>query len=405
MTNAISLADLPDRQEFIAGGPAAFWTRTPDPVGPRAVRFGEGLLLLRFEDCRAAFADRRLVQGNLALLEAMPDVDPAFLERRRRAILDMEGADHVRLRRLAMPALSPAASDAYRSHAAEIIGGLVDRVVARGRCDAVTDLCQPYPIPVMTAVLGVAGEDIAFFSRCAEAWTRWIRHGPAAISAAMAAHNEMDDYLSGLVARRREALGEDMISDLIRAEEDGDRLTAHEIIHLIAALVVAATDTTRFSLASGLCLFANHPDQWDQLAADPSLAVGAAEEVLRYAPVAALLRRSAAEDLEIAGVAVPRGTTIFLSPAVANHDPEAFPDPECFTIHRPITRPNLTFGAGRKHCLGSHLARAELQEALVLLSQRLPHLDHDGPATWAEPLAFFQGPTSLPIRWSPPGHR
>lgn len=399
MDDITAISDLPTRSEFLTAGPTPFWERLPPSGGPRAVRLEGGVLLTRFEDCRQAFADRRLVQGNLAILEANPTVDPAFVARRRHAILDMEGEDHMRLRKLAMPALSPAAAELYRAHMRRIMGELIDAVADQGRCEAVAALCRPYPVPVVCAVLGVPPEDIDFFSYCAEAWTRWIRKGLAEVPAAMTAHAEMDAYLGKLVARRRSDPGEDMVTALIQAEEDGDRLSGDEIVHLIAALIVAGVDTTRYMLASALHLFASHPEAWARLARESERAPQAVEEVLRYAPVAALLRRVAADDIAFAGLALPKGTTVFISPAAANRDPDAYPDPDRFSIERDGARPHLTFAGGRKHCLGAHLARAELQEALILLARRLPGLELDGDPVWADPLAFFQGALELPIRW------
>lgn len=397
----MQFSDLEEREAFLIDASLPFWERIPALGSPRAMRLEGGLLLTRFEDCRAVLASRTFQKANIAILESMPGIDAAFVERRRHAILDMEGLDHMRLRKLAMPALSPAASDAGRPYMRQIIGALIDQVAADGGCDAAARLCRPYPIPVICAVLGVPSQDIDFFTRCAEVWTRWVREGVSGVPAAMAAHQEMDGYLGDLVGRRRQDPREDLITELIRSEEDGDRLTSEEIIHLVASLIIAGTDTTRMALGSALYLFAQHPDQWAALAADPTLAPAAAEEVLRYAPVSALLRRTAVEDADLDGLHIPAGASVFISPATANRDPDLFPDPETFSIRRDAARAHLTFGGGRKHCLGAHLSRAELQEALVALSQRLPNLALDGEPAWTPPRSLLQGAVRMPVRWTP----
>ncbi len=400
MESASALAEAPLCREFIGEAAVPFWERINGDGARRVYQLEGGYLLTSFRDCRAVLMNPALRKANIDILQQMPGIDPAFVARRRHALLDMEGANHLRLRRLAAPALSGSVGDHFRPHMQNIITGLVEAVVAEGRCEAGAALCRPYPIPVVCAVLGVPAEQVAMFTRCAEAWTRWIREGVAGVPAAMAAHEEMDAYLSDLVARRRSDPGPDLITALIRSQEESDRLTTDEIIHLVGGLVVAGTDTTRMALGSALYLFAHHPNQWTALGEDPTLAAAATEEVLRYAPVSALLRRTAVEDVVVEGLAFPAGTTIFISPATANRDPAIYSEPDRFSIFRQSPRQHQTFGGGRKSCLGAHLARAELQEALIVLSQRLPRLALDGEPAWAPPRSLLQGATRMPIRWA-----
>jgi cytochrome P450 len=399
VTGSPEIDALPRRESFIESGPEPFWLRIPQGH-PRALDLEGGILLTSYQDCRAVLMNPVFRKANLSILQSMPDVDPRFVDRRRKAILDMEGPDHLRLRALAMPALSAARSQEWRPYMRAVMSGLLDAVEGAGACEAGASLCRPYPIPVVCAVLGVPAEQVAFFTRCAEAWTRWIREGASGVPAAMAAHDEMDDFLGELIARRRGEPSNDLVSALIRSEEEGDRLTTEEIVHLVAGLVVAGTDTTRMALGSALYLFARHPEQWRALRTDPSLVAGAVEEVLRYAPVSALLRRVANEDVNLEGLSIEAGTTVFIAPATANRDPSAYADPQLFSIRRETPRRHMTFGGGRKHCLGAHLARAELQEALLLLSARLPGLALDGEAAWAPPRSLLQGAVTVPIRWS-----
>jgi cytochrome P450 len=389
------------RSSYIRKGPGPFWERLALPdAGERVMHIGKAMVLLRHEDCMAVLRDPRFTQWNFAQVERNPAIDRRFVERRRQAFLSMEGVDHQRLRRLAMVALSPQVVDRHRPRMRALIDGLIDAVLPAGRMEAVGELLERYPLPVICGVLGVPPDDIPFFSQTALDWTRWMYGGPAAVPAALAAHEAMDDYMSRLVAGRTQIDGDDVISGLLRAESEGDRLSREEVIHTAASLIVPGLETTFSSLGSGLYLFAQHPDQWERLAADPALLPGAVEEILRFAPVGPTLERIANDDVEVNGLAVPRDTQVVVALAAVNRDPALFPDPHRFDITRRPQRLHMTFGGGRHTCLGLHLARAELQEALGGLSRRLTRLALDGETTWSIPLGF-QGPRRMPMRFQP----
>lgn len=385
------------RHSYLAPGATPFWQRFPAPEAARAMSLNGATLLLAYEDCRAAFADRRLVQANLALLEAEPGIDPRFIARRRHAILDMEGEAHVRLRRLVMRAFSPSACEAYRTIMRGEINDRLDALAGASVFDAADAICRPYPGAVISKILGVPPADIDFFIGCAEAWTRWIREGLDAVPAAIAAHAEMDRYLLALVEARADAPQPDLISALLSAEEDGDKLSHMEIVWLVAGLVVAGVDTTRNALANALYLFCDHPQDWARLRADPATIAPAIEEVLRFAPVAPLMRRVASEALDLNGLAIAQGQHVLISIGSANRSATHFPDPHRFDAARAPSFPHLTFAAGRKHCLGAHLARMELHEALARLSQAWPNLAREGETQWHDAFAF-QGPSALILR-------
>jgi cytochrome P450 len=384
------------RASFIRSGPGPFWERMAQAGGERVVQVGQALVLLRHEDCMAVLRDPRFTQWNFAQVERNPAIDRRFVERRRQAFLSMEGPDHQRLRRLAMVALSPQAMDRHRPRMRATMNRLIDAVASASQIDAVGELLEHYPMPVICGVLGVPDTDIPFFSQTALDWTRWMYGGPAAVPAALAAHDAMDDYMHRLVHGRHDLEGEDVISGLLRAESEGDRLTREEVIHTAASLIVPGLETTFSSLGSGLYLFAQHPDQWEALAQDPTLLPGAVEEILRFAPVGPTLERIAGEDIELDGLKIPRDAHVVVALAAVNRDPQLFPDPDRFDILRRPQRLHMTFGGGRHTCLGLHLARAELQEALGCLSQRLTGLHLAGEVRWSMPLGF-QGPRAMPM--------
>jgi cytochrome P450 len=190
------------------------------------------------------------------------------------------------------------------------------------------------------------------------------------------------------------------VTRLIQAEDGGDRLSPIELRSLIAALLFAGYDTTRNQLGIAMALFCDHPDQWTVLGSNPSLAVNAVEEVLRFLGVIAVAPRIAVEDLQVGEYLVPAGTVLSLGTGAANHDPAAFVAPERFDITVEREEPPLTFGGGPHYCLGANLARAEMQEALIILSRRMPDLRADGTITWRPRTGIF-GPTRLPLAFRP----
>jgi len=312
-------------------------------------------------------------------------------------MLVREGPDHQRLRQLSLRAFTPKAVDRHRPYMREVMTELVADVPPDGRCDAVATLTQQYPIPIMCRLLGAPTADLPLFSRIAEAVLNAQTGDPDQCEAGLAAHDEIDDYMRALIERRRDDPGPDLLSDLIHAEADEGRLTVEELVHLGVSVIVAGTDTTRNELALALHLFADHPDQWALLGERPELAAGAAEEVTRYAPIGHVLARVPESDIEVDGVVIPAGRMVTLFVAAANRDPRVFADPDRFDITRPTGRANLAFGHGAKYCLGVNLARAELAEALVVLSSTFDRIELEAPATW-NTNAFLQGPARLPVR-------
>ena len=216
-----------------------------------------------------------------------------------------------------------------------------------------------------------------------------------------AADAELEAYLEDLIAAKRAAPGHDLLSDLIAVEEAGDRLSTEELVSLAVAVLMAGTDTTRNQLACALALFAEHPEQWALLAERPDLAPRAVEEAMRYLGAVRGTVRVTPEDVVFRDVLFPRGTLVSVALAAANRDPRTFDEPDSFDITRERTGQQMTFGSGIHHCMGAALARAELQEALVLLSRRMPGLAVDGPVEW-KPTSFgIWGPARLPLRFAP----
>jgi cytochrome P450 len=365
-----------------------------------------GFTILHYDDAVAVLRDKRWHSATSRIMELHGVTDPTYLARRRTSILSAEGEEHTRLRRLVGKAFSPRAADRLRPFMREVVGGLVDAVAPHGRADVAVDICEPYPIPIICELLGAPKHDWKLFSRWATDVLR-IFNGNLAedLPVIMAAQDELDAYTRELIAERRSLPADDLLTDLIAAEEAGDKLSTEELLMMVEAVIVGGTDTTRNQLGCALALFAEHPQQWRLLADQPELAPQAVEEVMRYFGAVRATGRFASEEIEYRGVVFPAGTFVSPSLAGANRDRSVFERPDVFDITRPPSgQPHLTFGAGIHYCLGAALARAELQEALPLLARRLPGLALAGPITWKPNAVGIFGPEHLPVTFTPEPH-
>jgi cytochrome P450 len=284
----------------------------------------------------------------------------------------------------------------------ELAEELVGRFAGTGECEFMADFADHYPIEVMCQLLGVPPEDHLRFARWGDALTH-------VLSLELGLHldevNEalagLNDYLDGLIAERQGAPRQDLVSQLIAAGDDGDRLKPLELRALLGGLVFAGYDTTRNQLALAMTLFCEHPDQWELVAERPELVAPAVEEVMRVAGVVFVTPRVAVEDIELDGWRIPAWTLVSLSLSAANHDPTAFEDPHGFDITA-TREPQLTFGGGPHFCLGANLARAEMQEALPVLSRRLGPIALAAEPRWRSTATTgIFGPTRLGLRFSP----
>ena len=363
-----------------------------------------GFSILQYSDAVAVLRDKRWHSAASKIPEMMGITDPAFAERRV-SILSAEGDVHTRLRRLVAKSFSPRSADRLRPFMREVVDGLVDKVAANGRADIAVDICEPYPIPIICELLGAPKEDWELFSRWAEDVLR-IFNGTVLdeLDVIKAAQMELDEYSRGLIADRRNDPRDDLITDLIAAEEEGDRLSTEELVMMVDAVIVGGTDTTRNQLGCTVGLFTEHPQQWKLLAEQPELAPRAVEEAMRYFGAVRGTARFASEEIVYRDVAFAEGSMVMPSLALANRDPEVFDDPGTFDITREAAgQPHLTFGSGIHYCLGAALARAELQEALPILARRMPDLAVDGAIEWKPATTAIFGPAHLPVTFTP-GH-
>lgn len=316
-----------------------------------------------------------------------------------RNILCIDGADHRRLRSLVNPALTPRAVERYRPAMRGFIEELFAPVAESGSCEFVDAIAKPYPSLTIATVMGAPLTDAPRLHH----WSNLIQRQFASnllderaeIEQAVV---EFYDYAHDLLAQRRESPGDDLISKLIAARFEGDRLSDDELVNLVLNVLIGGVDTTQSQLAHAVRLLAQHPDQWALLAERPELAPAAVEEALRFEPITPFTARIAIEDVEYRDVTFPADTVVMVSAFNGNRDGEAWAEPERFDIAAERTAGGrlLTFGAGIHYCLGANLARAEMQEALTFLAPRMPGLRLDGEPEFGTVHGIY-GLDSLPI--------
>jgi cytochrome P450 len=399
MSTLVHDLDLPE-VEMIPGREAALAVARQIADRHWLARSPMGYALTRHADVVALLRDKRF-HSALSLLPQMQGVtDSVFMEERPKSILALEGDEHHRLRRLVAPAFTPAAADKLRPFMRQKMEELVDTLEAGGRCELTEDVCEPYPIAVICELFGAPQEDWKLFSHWASQIFKLFNMQLAEdLPEIQQASTELDAYIRELIARRRSVPGDDLLSRLIAAEEAGDRLTTDEMVTLAATVLMAGTDTTRNQLACSVAVLAEHPDQWALLRERPELAHRAVEETMRYLGAVRGTARIASEDIEFRGVLFPAGTLVSTSLVAANMDPTVWHDPDTLDISQEREAPQLTFGSGIHFCLGAALARAELQEALVVLATRMPNLALAEPVQWKPDTTGIWGPSRLALRF------
>ncbi len=362
-----------------------------------------GYSILRYDDVVAVLRDKRWHSAVPLVIEMSAEATPEFKMRRRESILSAEGDTHVRLRRLVAPAFSPRRADTLRPAMRDVVNDLVDRVASSGSADIATDICEPYPIPIICELLGAPKADWELFSRWATDVLRVFDNNfKVDMPAIMAAQDELDAYTRGLIADRRSKPRDDLLTDLIAMEEAGDRLTTEELVMMVEAVIVGGTDTTRNQLGLAVDTLIDHPDKWCLLADDPATAPRFVEETMRLNGAVRATGRVASCDIEYRDVLFPAGTIVFPALATANRDGSIFSDPNLLDpTNRESSQPQLTFGSGIHYCLGAALARAELQEALPLLARRMPNIRRTDEPRYKIATAGIFGPTSLPVGFDP----
>jgi cytochrome P450 len=396
-----TIADLPELNTF---GPD--FQEDPHGMLRDALRRGPlaqgpfGMEALSYEAVQAVIRDRRYLAPAGLTLAAQGITEGPLWDRVSKGILSIDGEEHARLRRFVAQSFTPRTTERLRTSMRSVMTELLDAAPDEGELDVV-ELVKSYPIAVICELLGTPRDDWEKFS----AWTDDI-FKIFQFNAAndepdiLRAFAELDDYLDGMVEQRRAEPRDDLMTELVHAEDEGDRLTRPELRMLAGAVLSAGTDTTRNQLAAAMHTFCDHPDQWKLVPDSAADAMGVVDEVMRFSPAIFGTARSAGEDVELLGVDIPAGTLVSVNTAAANRDPSMFDDPDRFDIQRVGAPPHLTFGGGIHYCLGVHLAKAELAEGIVQMRQKWTTVEQAGPAPW-KPVVGISGPITLPVRVAP----
>ena len=314
-------------------------------------------------------------------------------------MLFMDPPQHTRLRKLASHAFTPARVAVLRTHIRQIVSRLLDEVAPAGRMDVIHDLAEPLPAIVTAEMLGVPVADRDQL----KAWTTDFaemlgnfQHNPDRVPRMLRTVAEMTDYFHRTVREQRDHPQEGLISSLMNAEIDGDRLTDDEVVATSIVTMVGGQETTTNLIGNGVITLLRNPEALERLRSDPSLIPGSVEEMLRYESPSQHTGRLAPDDRELGGKLIRKGQAVMAVMAAANRDPERFPDPDRFDIMRSDNR-HLAFGYAAHFCFGAALARIEGQEALDALVRRFPDIRFEPePLVWRNN-SGLRGVVALPV--------
>lgn len=364
------------------------------PLGAwRLSRYDDCVHLLREVKCGVRFADGRPAIG------ASP---PGITGGPGEFMLQQDPPVHTRLRRLVSKAFTPRAVEALRERVRANVKSLLEAALARGEMDVIADLALPVPSTVICEMMGVPLEDRPRFT----AWTGDATHLLAAefapvdvVQRGLESAGNLALYFQQLIETRRGKLADDLLSELIRAEESGDRLSPSELLVQSIGLLIAGFETTIGLIGNGVYQLVRHPGELARLRREPELARTAVDECLRFdGPIGATLR-ILHEEAEFGGIRLPRDTRVVVMLDAANRDPVKFPEPDRFDVGRSPNE-HLAFGGGAHLCLGAHLARMEAQEAIGALATRTRKIELlSEKRSWGRSL--FRVPGELPVRLWP----
>jgi cytochrome P450 len=372
------MADIqfnPMAPEFVVDPyPTYHRLRAEDPVHHSPLGFW---VLTRYADVIAMLRDPRLIKEPIAAFVAARfgmAVPPGL----GLSMLDRDPPDHTRLRGLVSKAFTPKALESLRPHIQGIVDGLLAKVEGRGEMDLIEEFAYPLPVRVICEMLGVPVADHERFKQ----WGLDIARGLDAImlppdsevaQRSMAGRRALAAYFRELIAERRAAPREDMLSALIAAEEAGDKLNEDELMATCLLLLVAGHETTVNLIGNGSLALLRHPAELRKLRDNPGLITSAVEELLRFDGPVQRTARIPSEDITIGDHTIPKGEMVMPFLGAADRDPAQFPDPDCLDITRGDNR-HIAFGMGIHFCLGAPLARMEGQIAINTMLQRLPKL-------------------------------
>ncbi len=407
----LSDIDLLDRDRFTQGVPHEWFTylRNNAPVYKHPEPDGPGFwVITKYDDVVTVGRDGATYssdqkRGGVVGLEAWPDDAPDFTGEGR-LMLTMDAPEHTRYRKLVNRGFTPRQMRMLEPHIRELTAKIIDEVIEQGGCDYVVDVAAELPLQVIAEMLGVPMEDR---HKVFEWSNRMVgSEDPeyqVSAEAVMNAQVEMFMYANELAAERRKDPRDDIITALLNAEVEGDRLSEMDFNLFFLLIAVAGNETTRNSIAHGIKAFCDFPDQYQLLVDDPTRAASATEEIVRWASPVMYFRRNVTRDTELRGQQIKEGDKVSIWYISANRDEEVFDEPFKFDILRSPNEHVGFGGGGPHHCLGANLARMEINVLLEEMAKRVPKIERAGEV---QPLRsnFIAGIKHMPVKY-PAGKR
>lgn len=361
-----------------------------------------GFVTLDRESGEHFLRSRSTMFPSMTLAALFNVTEGALYEEMSKNLITRHGDDHRRLRGLVNPALAPRRVDTYRPAIRGVLADVMDTVADSGQVEFIGGFAKPYTSQVIAHVLGAPRDDAPRLHY----WSNLIQRqfdpqslmNPEVRAEIEQGVADCYGYIDALIEARRAAPGDDLITDLIQAEEAGDKLNHDELRNLIFSILLGGVDTSQSQLAHSIRILAEHPDQWALLRERPhELAPKVTDEALRYEPITPFTARMTTEAVEYRGIAFPENAVILVSSWHANRDGVESPDQFDITAERDGARV-LTFGAGIHYCVGANLARAEIQEGLIFLAENVTAITADGAPEFGTPSGIY-GLDRLPLRF------
>ena len=392
--------DLTNPDTFVPGYPheAFRLLRAEAPIYWHPERGGGGFwVVTKYDDVKAVSLDSKTYSsGRGGTL--MREFEGEELEANQAIMLNMDAPRHTRFRRLVNVGFSPRMVSRLESHVRDMTTKIIDAVAARGECDFVTEIAAELPLQVIVEMIGVPMEDRHLVFK----WSNQMvgfddpEYGE---QISRIASMEMFMYANQLALARKDSLRDDLVSVLMSAAVDGEKLSEVEFDSFFLLLAVAGNETTRNLISGGMRALFDHPEQRARLAADPSLLPTAVEEMLRWVSPVMYFRRTVTHDTELRGHKLREGERVTIWYGSANRDEDVFPNADRFDVGR-TPNEHLAFGIGHHFCLGANLARMEIQIMFEEIFRRLPDIQLAGPVERLRS-NFLNGIKHMPVRFTP----
>jgi cytochrome P450 len=403
------VVDITDPAAYANGIPHAVFAemRRTEPVAERMYEGRPFWAVTRYRDLVTVTRDPKTYSSARGMTN-LPDLTEEQMNARR-SIIDTDAPEHVRLRKLGIPAFTSHKVRSYEEITRDITTALLDRAVEAGDIDVVQAVSAPLPIQVIVNILGVAPEDTDLMVQ----WSDELID-PSGLPAdaygnttplellpfSSPASHALFEYGRMMREERITSPKDDLVTTLVEARWEGEALSDYDFKNMFHVLVFAGNETTRTAISNGVQAFVENPDQLELLYARPELVESAVEEIIRWATPVLHMRRTATCDTELAGVPIKEDDKVVIFYAAANFDEEEFADPLRFDVTRPIRPPQVSFGAkGPHHCLGAPLARMEIRVLLEEMIARRIRVEQTGPVVRTNS-SFVNGIASFPVRVS-----